>query len=334
MKVFTYNQYIKCIHAFRLNAVMQLAEESTEYKLEQPDKNYSHDRLIKNILQDKKEATKFINQFVEPREEIKEEDLIRYTNSYITKKYKSKEADLVYKLKSKEVFFLIEHQRAIDNNMPYRILNYCLDIMQEWSKNKKIGRNTSYPIIVPIIIYTGNQKWKMAKNFKERQISEYVFERYKIDLEYNFVDINKLSKRFLLEKDTMFGYAMFIEKAENCIELVNSLTDIINSTNNAKNLDTLSNIVMYLLNDVLEDDVQKQLINEIERKVGEESMSTLVERLKKDRMNLRKEAREESKKEIARNMLNKELDEKIILETTKIGKEELQKIKNELATAS
>lgn len=142
LKVFTYKQYIDCIHTLRLNAVLQLAEESAEYNLNNKEKKYSHDKLIKNILKDKKEAEIFINQFLEPREEIRAEELIRYTNSYITKKYKSKEADLVYKLKNQEIFFLIEHQSTIDNKMPYRILNYCIDIMQEWSRNRKIKKNT------------------------------------------------------------------------------------------------------------------------------------------------------------------------------------------------
>ncbi len=48
--------------------------------------------------------------------------------------------------------------------MPYRILNYCIDIIQEWKKSNKINQNTRYPIIVPIIIYTGNEKWKIPKN--------------------------------------------------------------------------------------------------------------------------------------------------------------------------
>ena len=194
---------------------MQLAEESAKYNLNQVEKKYSHDKLIKKILQDKEEATQFINQFVVPREKVKEEELTRYTNSYITKKYKSKEADLVYKLKNQEIFFLIEHQSTIDYNMPYRMLNYCLDIMQEWSRNKKIGKNTRYPIIVPIVIYTGNQKWKMPRNFREKQIGDYVFERYQIELEYNFIDINKLPRQMLLQKNSMFGYIMFLEKAQS-----------------------------------------------------------------------------------------------------------------------
>ncbi len=334
LKVFTYSQYIKCIHTFRLNAVMQLAEESREYKLEQQEKKYSHDKLIKNILQNKKEATEFINQFLEPREEIQEKELLRYTNSYITKKYKAKEADLVYKLKNQDIFFLIEHQSSIDNNMPYRILNYCLDIMREWSRNKKIGRNTSYPIIVPIIIYTGEQKWKIPKNFKEKQISNYVFERYKIDLEYNFIDIHKCSKQVLFEKDTMFGYAMFLEKAKNNEELHENLSIIINSTKKKENLEELHNIISYLLNKVLDEETKIKLLKEIDKKVGEKEMSTLVERLRRDLQNQRKQARKEGKKEVAENMLNLKLDEKIILKATGIKKEELEEIKRNIVVAS
>ena len=141
MKVFTYKNYIKCIHTLRLNAIFQLAEENANYNINRNKINNRHDKLIKNILKDEKEMRKFINNFLEPNEKIQSQDLIKYTNSYITKKYKSKEADIVYRLKSKEVFFLVEHQSKIDNNMPYRILNYCIDIIQEWKKSKKINQN-------------------------------------------------------------------------------------------------------------------------------------------------------------------------------------------------
>lgn len=334
LKVFTYSRYIKYIHTLRLNAVLQLAEENAEYHLNNAEKKYSHDKLVKNILQNKKEATEFINQFLEPREEVKAENLVRYTNSYITKKYKSKEADLVYKLKNQEVFFLIEHQSTIDNSMPYRMLNYCLDIMREWSRNRRIRRNTRYPIIVPIVIYTGNQKWKFSKNFKEKQIGNYVFERYKIDLEYNFVDVNKISRQILLEKDTMFGYAMFLEKAKNYKEVIENLEIIIKSTKNKENLKEIADMIRYLLDNILEENTQQKLLEEIERKVGEKSMSTLIERLRKEALEHIKQGKEESQREIAKNMINLKLDDQIILEATRIKKEQLEKIKKELATAS
>ena len=199
MKIFTYKNYIECIHKLRLNAVLRVAEEGETYNLEvktqEKNKDKKHDKLVKTILKNPEEMAKIINEFLEPSVEVKGENLVKYTNSYITQKYKSKEADIVYKLKNEEVFFLVEHQSTIDKKMPYRILNYCVDIMQEWVKSKKLKRQTKYPIVVPIIIYTGIEKWKIPKNFKDVQISNQVFGDFKIDLYYNLIEINKLSKK-------------------------------------------------------------------------------------------------------------------------------------------
>lgn len=65
MKVFTYKNYIKCIHTLRLNAIFQLAEENANYNINRNKINNRHDKLIKNILKDEKEMRKFINDFLE-----------------------------------------------------------------------------------------------------------------------------------------------------------------------------------------------------------------------------------------------------------------------------
>lgn len=140
MKVFTYGQYIKCIHTLRLNAILQLAEEGEDYKLENIEKKHYTSELIKNVLRNRKEAMNFINQFVEPRKKVKEEDLILYSHKNRIKKCKTKEADLVYKINNQDIFFLIEHQSEMDSNLSYRLLNYCLNIMQDWSKNRKMKK--------------------------------------------------------------------------------------------------------------------------------------------------------------------------------------------------
>lgn len=268
MKTFTYNDYIKCIHTLRLNAILQLAEESTEYNIEQKKIKNRHDKLVKSILKDEKEMAKFINDFVEPNEKIESDNLTKYTNGYITKKYKSKEADIVYKIKNREVFFLVEHQSSVDNSMLYRILNYCIDIMQEWKKTKKINQGTRYPIIVPIIIYTGNEKWKIPKKFKEKRIRDYVFENYKIDLEYNLIEINKLSTKFLLQKRSLFAYGMIIEKSKNKQELKDNLEIIVEHVKNKEKLDEIRNMIFYLLNDSLEEGTKDELLEKIDMKIN------------------------------------------------------------------
>lgn len=336
MKAFTYKDYIKCIHTLRLNAVLQLAEEGTEYNMQQKKMKNRHDKLAKSILKDEKEMAQFINGFLEPNEKIESNNLIKYTNSYINKKFKVKEADLVYKLKNKEIFFLVEHQSSIDNSMPYRILNYCIDIMQEWSRTRKIKRETKYPIIVPIIIYTGNEKWKIPKNFKEKQIGDYVFENYKIDLEYNLVEINKLSKKFLLQKRSLFGYGMIIEKSKNKQELRENLGMIVEHIKNKDQLDEIKNIILYLLNDSLEEGAREELIEKIEIKMrkGEDVMSSLYERLvNENRQMIRKgkrQGREEAKLEIAKKLIKKNANEKMILEITEVTQKDLEKLKKQV----
>ena len=199
----------------------------------------SQDKLIKSILQDTKEVVELINQFVESQNVVKKGELVRYNNSYITKKYKDKETNLIYKLKNQEIFFLIVHQSSVDNNIQYKIMNYCLDIMREWSKNKKIGKDTEYQIIVPIVIYSGQEEWEMPEILEEEQVEDYTYEDYKMNLEVNFINVNELSTKQLLESETMIGYAMYLEKAQSNQELVENLKVVIRLANTKKQVQQL-----------------------------------------------------------------------------------------------
>lgn len=58
---------------------------------------------------------------MEEGEKISENEIEKYTSSYITEELKNSESDVVYKLKNENVFFLIEHQPRIDYSMPYRM---------------------------------------------------------------------------------------------------------------------------------------------------------------------------------------------------------------------
>ena len=130
---------------------------------------------------------------------------------------------------------------------------------------------------------------------------------------------------------------MFIEKSESKEELIDNINIIIKSTKDKKKLEKIASIVSYLLDNVLEEEIQEELLEKIERKVGDKSMSTLYDRLLAENRRLIKqgkvEGKKEIKKEIAQNMLNKKLDEQIILETIGIEKEELEKIKAKLKIA-
>ena len=348
MKIFTYKNYIECIHKLRLNAVLRVAEEGETYNLEvktqENKKDQKHYKLVKTILKNPEEMAKIINEFLEPSVEVKGENLVKYTNSYITQKYKSKEADIVYKLKNEEVFFLVEHQSTIDKKMPYRILNYCVDIMQEWVKSKKMKRQTKYPIVVPIIIYTGIEKWKIPKNFKDVQISNQVFGDFKIDLYYNLIEINKLSKKYLIDQQSLFGYGMVIEKSKNKAELQENLELIVKNAKSKEKLMEISNIIEYLFFDMIEESAKEMLIEKINLKIRKEEkdMSSLYERLLAETCEMIREGKNEGieegkkimreimKEEATQSLLKNNVDEEIILKSMKITKKELEEIKKNM----
>ena len=348
MNIFTYYDYIKCIHNINLKNVERLAEESEEYRLiptkdkklqlNEKSKDKPHDKLIKNILKDKNELANLVNQFLKPRQILKSENLQKYTNSYITKKYKSKEADIVYKMKDQKMYFLIEHQSTIDYNMPYRILNYCIDIIQEWTKEKRSKKIAKYPIIVPIVIYTGEQRWKVPLNYKEQQIKITTYEKYRIDLAYNLIDINNYNSLELLSKRTMFSYALLIEKSKDREELLKNKKLIIKNEKDKDILEKLADIIVYLLGEILEENEQNQLLEIIENKIGGENMEALVARIMKEEKRkmkrIEKKGEEKAtireKMQISKKMLDLGQEDNFIKEVTGITDKELAKIKEQI----
>ncbi len=324
MKVFTYNDYIKSIHTLRLNAVIQLAEENKSYGSKK-----THDKLAKIILKNKDEVAKFINNFINPMEKIEGNNLIKYTNSFINRRYKYKEADLVYKLKDREIFFLIEHQSSIDYNMPSRLMNYCIDIIYEWSRNNNmLARKKEYPIVVPIVVYTGKEKWIIPKNFSENQRDDYTYNDYKIRMKYNLIEINNIPNQILLNEKSLFGYGMILEKSKGQ-DMLKENVELILKNNPPKHiLEKLQEIFVYLLSSSIEDSFREEMVEKIEIKIKEgvdENMSCLQERLVKE---FRQEIRKELKDVLEEKNRIKEETNKMKEETNKM-KEETNKMKEE-----
>ena len=120
-----------------------------------------HDKIFRTVLSNKKDACKFINNIINLKNKIIENHLQLYKTSFVTSEFKNKEADIVYKLKDKNIFILIEHQTKIDYSMPYRILSYQHEIIRSIIDTSKINtKNYNWPIVIPIVLYTGKKKYK------------------------------------------------------------------------------------------------------------------------------------------------------------------------------
>ena len=298
-----------------------------------------HDKIFKKILSDEREMSIFLGDFLGL--DVKENELEKYKNSFITKKYKNKESDMIYKQKGKNIYFLLEHQSKIDKEMPNRILSYCDELIEEVrkSKKKKDGKN---PIIVPIVIYTGSEDWQTAVNFSETQVpitDEYT--QYLIDLKYKLIDINNYNEKELLKQDTKFGIMMLMEKQNNSKEIKNSLINILTYTEDEERLEWIKEITLYILSEVLEPEEREEILNLIESK-EESDMEEWIQRVKRnneiEKQKLIKKGEEKGKKKgtqqilkiLVKNMLLNKEDDAKILQYTNLNPKEYEKIKKEL----
>ena len=207
-----------------------LKENTEKYSI-----NKKHDKMFKEILSDKKETVEFINSFLHLN--LIEDDIEKYEKEFRTSEFNNIEADIVYKIKNKNAFILIEHQSSVDIKMPYRILRYkCAIIESAIDKKRFKEQGYKIPTVIPIVLYTGKRKWKkLSINDIEETIEGYQ-ENW---LEYTLIDANKFSKEKLLEDNLIISKAMLIEKSKNKEELYKNIEDIINIQKEKNTFDNL-----------------------------------------------------------------------------------------------
>ena len=128
MVIFSYIEYLK--YSRIIKEEYSLNEEVAEYKYDNKKINHIHDKTFRKILDDKKEFTIFINKIFNLEEKLEEKDIEKYNRKFVSVDYTNQESDVIYKLKNKEIFILVEHQTKIDKKMPIRILKYELEIIR------------------------------------------------------------------------------------------------------------------------------------------------------------------------------------------------------------
>ena len=297
-----------------------------------------HDKIFKKILDDKNEFTNFINnylEFEESQEKIKADEIEKYNRNFITEGFKVKEADIIYKIKEREVFIIVEHQSTIDYKMAERMTKYCLEIIRSIHKEKSV--KPIYPLICPIVLYTGDKKWNAPTTIGELQEEYYGFPPLEYP-KYNLIDINEYSEQELLDERSAISKAMLFEKIRSKEEFKEKLELLLNKRLSQEEKKYILLMLKYSnqINKFLGKEKQKY----IEKFKGDGSIMTkfekfFIEILEDEREEGKREAMNEAKntlKQIIGGMLKKNMTDETITEITQIDEEELQEIKKELET--
>lgn len=278
------------LQEFLKKYLQEYAQEYSNFAKAYKPRNvhHEHDKIMKKILSNKNEAVILLNDIIKPAERLAPTEIETIEKEFITYNFEIREADIIYKIKNKDVYIVIEHQSKIDYSMPYRIAQYKFETLERTiNKDKLKMKNYKVPRIIGLLIYTGKNKWKVEQNVKDKQV-EYltkIKEETGIGSYYLLLDVNDYNKKELLEKGTLLSKIMLIEKSTDVKDLVVNLQAIINKLENEVTTGRTSAgekelFYNYLRKIILKKLPQKevtQIIKEIKNKQGvDEDMGTMA----------------------------------------------------------
>jgi len=347
LKEITYKDYYKYKNTFDKFISFTINEEGEEYNYELEidikSKNHinnKHDKLFRDLLADKEEVAKLLNKFFKFRKEVISSELEQYNSSFITRKYQNQEADIVYKIKNRNIFFLIEHQSYVDYSMSYRILNYGIEIIRNAIDIEKLQNyDYKYPKVIPIVIYTGNRKWNSVIEYEMLEDKVIGYDEKDINAKYNLIDINIYNKNELLESTSILSKALAIEKCKSKQELIETLQYIVENLEYEKDKSKMRRIIKYIVSQIIGEEETKKLLQKLENK--EEVIGMLSENLMKEKMEIIRRAKIDGKKEgrkegkvkalsiVIKNMLQEKEPVEKIKKYLQISDEEYEKLKNQ-----
>ena len=218
--------------------------------------------------------------------------------------------------------------------MPFRMLEYIVEIMRSAVSREKIqNKSENLPIVVPIVIYTGKENWKVPILLQERQA---YYGKTNLEFKYNLVDGSKISKEELMKENSILSKAILLEKLDNPEEILEILKEVTKNDLDSDEKYFINLILKYLLPEKLSKDETKEILENLK---GEEDDTMFIDILRKYFDDKEKEAVrtavEETAKdttkattyELIKEMLKNNADEDFIKRVTKISNQELKEIK-------
>lgn len=312
----------------------------------------SQDKLFRDLLSDEKEVEKIIKEMLIKGEKITYKELEKYNSSFINSQYRNKEADIVYKLKNTNTFFLIEHQSYIDYSMSYRILEYGTEIIRSAINNKKKKqKNYIYPKVYLLVLYTGAKKWSSSVEYKEIADKVLKDEKYTINAEYGIIDIHKYKKEELIKDECIIKNVMGIGKCKTAQEVKDTLDYLITNSKTKEKQYKIWKIAKYIFPKIVGEKYIEKIL-EMQEKEEVNMFGMLEENLKKEREQIVMKAKAEGKKkgltegklegkiegkiegklegkleekiELIKNMIKEKISIETISKVTKLSKEEIE----------
>ena len=149
--------------------------------------------------------------------------------TFIPDNLREQEADLVYLLPFRDrdttgaasevlVYILLEHQSTVDRTMGFRLLFYMCQIWdsqrREFMAKNLSKREWRFQPIIPIIFYTGDQKWETFPSLETLMDLPEALNRFVPEFDVLFLDVKREADEVLLQSNHPFRWLLTVLKQE------------------------------------------------------------------------------------------------------------------------
>jgi predicted transposase/invertase (TIGR01784 family) len=330
-----------------------------------------HDRFTRSLMTNPKVAEEFFKTNLPEhiKNAIDFSSLELRKESFIDDNLKLQIADLLYLVQFNGrpgfLYVLLEHASTDDRFLPFRMHKYVTAIMDHHLKKKD---NKTLPLVYPIILYTGKKPYAYSMDLfdlfseKERDLAKEIFTS-----PYHLVDLTQVSDEELKQYIWFGTMALTLKHIHdsNIIPFFESIVDVLKELEKRGESSYIHTIITYMAGtgEVPQKSEFFETTKKLESVNEEKIMSTLVEQLQPELLNIARkqsfeqgfekasellrpkllqegrqvglkegrqvgleEGRQEERIKIARNMLSEGIDIKVISLAMKLSEGEIRKL--------
>lgn len=190
MRYFSYNDFMDYKGNVEENEFKRVEEKVAKYEVGNGVIRSKNE--IIEILSEKREVHTFLGEFLN----LYEIGRIKCCTDVNL----NKENNIVYKSENKQLYIFIKVIEEIDNNISYKMFEESLEIIKIWDEKKKT-ENIRYPIVIPIVIYTGNKRWRINDGKENDKINYITYKENSINFSYNIIKVNELNVNMIKNKE-------------------------------------------------------------------------------------------------------------------------------------
>ncbi len=313
-----------------------------------------HDKVVKIFLGEKETAKSLFKEYLPPKitKNLDFNTLKISKDTFVDKKMSDYFSDILYQINLLNIpvfiYFLIEHKSREELLTSFQVLKYMVGIWKLHLKQNKEAK--TLPVIIPIIIYHGPQKWKIDTNFISLFNAPDYLKDYIPDFSYNLQDIScipdeEIKGAVLLR--ILFKTLKYIFTPDLRYKLQEILELFLELKDKKKGTEYLEVLLRYLTRSAR--DLTKEELEETVTRVFEEQggdlMSTIAEKWIEEGVKIGVEKGEQKgeqkgekkgekkgvkkeKLETARRMINDDYPIETIIKYTELTEKEIKRLMN------